>query len=272
MSSVSRIKRLLVGKPIATKHAHRERLRKRFALPVFASDALSSTAYATEEIMIVLAKVSVGLLVYTFNISIAISLLIALVAISYYQTIHAYPQGGGSYTVSKENLGTFPGEVAGASLLIDYILTVSVSVSAGVLALVSIWPELQPHMVQIGVFAVAFITLANLRGTRESGVLFAIPTYSFILLVVGMIVAGFFAEGSPKPPEIRDAPIQELSFVYAFLVLRAFSSGCTALTGIEAISNGTQAFREPVARHASATLAIMAGILSLMFIGSSYLA
>jgi len=272
MSLVSRLKRLLVGKPIATKHAHNERLPKRFALPVFASDALSSIAYASEEIMLVLATVSVGLLSYTFNISIAICALIGLVAISYYQTIHAYPQGGGSYIVSKTNLGPFAGKVAGASLLIDYILTVAVSVSSGVLAIISLAPQAQTYMVEIGIVAVALITVANLRGARESGIFFAIPTYTFIVLVIAMIITGLFREGRPVPTEIAQAPVKELSWVYTFLILRAFASGCTALTGIEAISDSTQAFKEPVARNASQTLAIMAGTLSFMFIGSSYLA
>lgn len=271
MSTVSRFKRLLVGKPIATKHAHHERLPKRFALPVFASDALSSIAYASEEIMIVLKVASMGFLVYTFNISIAICLLIGLVATSYYQTIHAFPMGGGSYIVSKTNLGMTAGKIAGASLLIDYILTVAVSVSSGVLAVVSLVPAAQPYMVEIGVIAIFIVTLANLRGARESGIVFAIPTYSFIVLVIAMIITGFFREGRPVPPQIASAN-QDLTWAYAFLVLRAFSSGCTALTGIEAISDSTQAFREPVARNASATLAIMAGTLSFMFIGSSFMA
>lgn len=285
MGGFSKFKRFVFGRPIATKHAHNERLSKRIALPVFASDALSSCAYATEEIMrvfmIIGASAGFGpaFLHKTFEISIWICVLIAIVALSYRQTIYAYPGGGGSYTVAKENLGSFPGEVAGASLLIDYILTVSVSVSAGVLAIVSINPALSPYIVHMGIFAVAVITIANLRGAKESGAIFSIPTYSFILLLGVVIVYGiFFKQPAPIPQEVIEArtkvppDYQMLSFAYIFMVARAFSSGCTALTGIEAISNGTQAFKEPVSKNASTTLWWMAAILAFLFIGSSFLA
>jgi amino acid transporter len=284
MNFLSRAKRILVGKPIASKHAHHERLPKRIALPVFASDALSSTAYATEEIMRVFLIIGASgafgaaFLHKTFEISIWICLLIVVVAISYRQTIYAYPGGGGSYTVAKENLGTFPGEVAGASLLIDYILTVAVSVSAGVLAIISMNPGLTPYIVHLALFFIGMLTIANLRGAKESGAIFAIPTYGFILCLGGMIVWGLTVPGAPVPPEIIEArqnvppDYQTLSFLFVFMVLRAFSSGCTALTGIEAISNGTQAFKEPVSKNASITLMVMAGILSFLFIGTSFLA
>jgi amino acid transporter len=284
MSLLTRFKRLLVGNPIASKHAAHERLKKRYALPVFASDALSSTAYATEEIMLVLSKfapagLGLAFLAFTVDFALAISILIFIVTISYYQTIHAYPQGGGSYTVAKQNLGEFPGKVAGASLLIDYILTVAVSISAGVLAIVSLVPQWQPYMVQLGIGAIVVMTLANLRGTRESGIAFAVPAYSFILLMFVLIGAGLLAEGPPTPPEFATAR-QALAatgepwygVLGLFLVLKAFSSGCAALTGIEAISNGTTAFREPVARNATFVLILLAVLLSTIFTGVSLMA
>ncbi len=273
MSTLTRLKHAVFGKPIATKHAHTERLPKRVALPVFASDALSSVAYATEEIMLTMAKFGgIALVAVTVDFALAISMLIFLVAISYSQTIHAYPQGGGSYTVSKENLGTFWGELAGASLLIDYVLTVAVSVSAGVLAIVSLAPSTQPYIVPMGIAAVVVIATANLRGARESGALFSVPTYVFIGLVGAMIVAGMMLPGTPMPPEIAEAKPPSNPALFVLLILKAFSSGCTALTGIEAISNGTQAFREPVSKNASTVLFVMAGILSALFLGISHLA
>lgn len=291
-----KLKQVVFGKPIATKHAHQERLSKRVALPVFASDALSSTAYATEEIMrtflhvspkfmVAGASVSLGyaFLSQTFNIAILISVLIAIVSISYAQTIKAYPGGGGSYTVAKENLGTWPGRLAGASLLIDYILTVSVSVSAGVLALVSFNSQLQPYVLHLNAFFVLLITIANLRGAKESGALFSIPTYTFILLFGFLIIYGiFFAPAHPIPEEVRLAqeelarrapnPMDLMGWAWILIGFKAFSSGCTALTGIEAISNGTQAFREPVSRNAVITLVWMSVILSFLFVGGSFLA
>ncbi len=271
-----RLKRALFGAPIASKHAHQERLRKRVALPVFASDALSSVAYATEEIMLALGMTALGggvaLYPKTFDFAIAIAVLIAIVSISYFQTIHAYPEGGGSYTVAKSNLGPFPGEIAGASLLIDYILTVAVSVSAGVLAVISMAPATQPYMIHIGLGAVALLSIANLRGARESGALFSIPTYLFIASFITLIIVGFFVPGRPIPPEMVQAREDHTGTIGLLLMLKAFSSGCTALTGIEAISNGTTAFREPVAKNASMTLAIMAALLAVMFGGASLIA
>lgn len=276
MSALGQFKRLLLGKPIATKHAHHERLPKRIALPVFASDALSSVAYATEEIMHVFRNQNaLHLLSVTLNISVLISLLIVIVSISYMQTIHAYPAGGGSYTVAKANLGVRPGMLAGASLLIDYVLTVAVSISAGIAAIVSFAPQTQPYVVPLCVGAILLITVANLRGAKESGAIFAIPTYAFILLVCVLIVKGFFTPAAEVPDVIvasRNADhsgLQGLMMIWLFM--RAFSAGCTALTGIEAVSNGTSAFREPVSRNASITLAVMSTILGGMFIGVSYL-
>jgi len=273
MSVLTTAKRIFFGKPIASKHAHQQRLSKIFALPVFASDALSSVAYATEATMAVLLLAGSSYLNITFGISIAIAALIVIVASSYYQTLHAYPQGGGSYTVASANLGSIAGRIAGASLLIDYVLTVSVSVTAGVLALVSIFPGIQSYLVLVNVLCVAFIAIINLRGTKESGMAFAIPTYSFITLVMGMIVVGLF-----RAPSMHVAPMADPNVHKAFenlglfLLLRAFANGCTAMTGIEAISNGIQAFRSPESRNASITLAWMAGILAIMFLGTSWLA
>ncbi len=291
-----KLKEAVFGKPIASKHAHQERLPKRVALPVFASDALSSTAYATEEIMRTFLHVSpkfmaggismslgYAFLSQTFNIAILICILIVIVSLSYSQTIKAYPGGGGSYTVAKENLGTWPGRLAGASLLIDYILTVAVSVSAGVLALISFNTQLQPYVLHLNCFFILLITIANLRGAKESGALFSIPTYTFVLLFGTLIVYGtFFAAGHPAPPEVALAteelkrvapnPTELIGWAWILIGFKAFSSGCTALTGIEAISNGTQAFKEPVSRNAAITLWWMAGILSFLFVGGSYLA
>lgn len=276
MNFLSRTKRLLVGRPIATKHAHHERLPKRLALPVFASDALSSTAYATEEIMRVFMVASLAYLHFTFEVALVISGLIFLVAFSYYQTIHAYPQGGGSYIVSRDNLGTRYGQLAGAALMTDYILTVSVSVSAGVLAIVSLVPGTSSYIVPMGVGAIGILTLANLRGAKESGGMFAIPTYSFVVLMVGMILYGLFLPAPPVPAVLitEGAKVPDQFWTTAaFLTIafKAFSSGCAALTGIEAISDGAGAFKEPTARNASATLMIMATLLATMFVGASFI-
>ncbi len=276
MSIYTRIKRFLVGKPIHSKHAHHERLAKVFALPVFASDALSSVAYATEEIMKVIVVAGTAYLGLTLNVSLAIGLLLVIVAMSYYQTINAYPMGGGSYRVTSDNLGSIPGRIAGASLLIDYVLTVAVSVSAGVGALVSMAPSTQPYMVEIGVLAVTVVGVLNLRGAKESGVVFAIPTYSFVLLIVALLGGGLyraFFMGHPATDHAMlpasPGPMQAMT---VFLVLRAFAAGCTALTGVEAIADGVQAFKPPEARNASLTLVAMAAILLSMFLGLSWTA
>jgi amino acid transporter len=281
MHSVSfwtRLRWFLFGQPIASKFAYYERLPIYLGLTVFSSDALSSVAYATEEIKLTLMKAfhfsptAYSVLGATVPISAAIVILIGIVTASYYQVIHAYPGGGGAYTVARANLGTWPGCIAGAALLIDYVLTVSVSVSAGVLAIVSMAPQLQPYIVTTEVAAVLLIMFANLRGVRESGMIFSIPTYSFILVVLFLIVVGIFRAAPPPPPEFVVAAKSNLHTLSWFIILKAFSSGCTALTGIEAISNGTQAFKEPVARNASATLVIMACLLGTMFFGTSILA
>jgi amino acid transporter len=271
---ISNVKRVLIGAPIATVQAEHERLTKFKALAVLSSDAISSVAYATEAILISLVAAGSGHLGLTLPISFAIVGLLAIVATSYRQTIPAYPNGGGSYIVAKDNLGTLPGLVAAASLMIDYVLTVAVSVSAGVLALVTLFPQLAPYVVPIDVALVIFITVVNLRGVRESGSIFAIPTYIFIgsallLIIVGSIKS-FFIQHDPIIGNFQFVPATES--LTLFLVLRSFAAGCAAMTGIEAISNGVPAFKKPEARNARTTLTWMAVILGTLFIGITLLA
>lgn len=270
---LSALKRKFIGTPLRTAELPHERLSNFAALAVFSSDNLSSVAYATEEILLVLILAgSVGL-PWSWPISLAIGTLLLIVATSYRQTIHAYPSGGGAYIVAKENLGVYPGLIAAAALLIDYVLTVAVSIAAGVAAITSAVPALHPHRVGLGILCIGLITLANLRGVKESGKIFAIPTYLFIASFAMMIVVGLakslFSSGGAVVTDALAAPTQELSL---FLLLRAFASGCAALTGVEAISNGIQAFKYPESKNASATLTWMAGILLTLFIGITALA
>lgn len=268
----SRLKRIFVGSPLPTAQSRHERLDKRTALAVFASDALSSVAYATEEILLVLILAGSVALSYSLPIAIAICVLIAIVVSSYSQTIRAYPKGGGAYLVTKDNLGTLPGLVAGAALMTDYVLTVAVSVAAGVAAITSAVPALFSWRVPLCLAAVALISLANLRGIRESGKLFAAPTYLFILSMGAMIVYGSFGAIFDFVPE---APYQShppgLEGIGLFLILRAFSSGCAALTGVEAVSDGVTAFKTPEAQNARAVLAWLGVILIALFLGITYL-
>jgi amino acid transporter len=269
------IRRVLIGSPLATHEASHQRLPKRKALAIFSSDALSSSAYATEAILLVLIAAGSGALSASMWITLGIAGLLWVVAFSYYQTIHAYPNGGGAYIVAKDNLGLWPGLTAAASLLIDYTLTVAVSVSAGVAALTSAFPELEPGRVEIALVIVAFITVMNLRGVRESGTFFAIPTYAFIVGVFIMLGTGLVRvlSGSiPQTAETLQHSTQVMSDLTLFLVLRAFAGGCTAMTGIEAISNGIPAFKAPSSHNASRTLLVMVAILSTMFIGITFLA
>ncbi|MCX7799736.1 MAG: APC family permease [Fimbriimonadales bacterium] len=276
MSLISRIRRVLVGPPIATKHAHHERLPKIFGLPVFASDALSSVAYATEEVLLVLALAGAAALYLLMPVSYALGALMLIVGFSYYQTIHAYPKGGGTYLVSTENLGSWPGRVAGAALLIDYVLTVAVSISSGTAAIYSAFPQLQPYKVLIAVAAVTVIGLVNLRGARESGIVFALPTYTFVfcvLMVVGAAILRSFSEPSHAPPaKLPTQPEDHLWLIGPMLVLRAFAASCTALTGTEAIADGVQAFRPPEAKNAGQTLFMMIALMLTMFLGISWTA
>ncbi|HEX5604743.1 MAG TPA: APC family permease [Pyrinomonadaceae bacterium] len=282
------IKRLLVGRALRTEQAAHERLTKKTALAVFSSDALSSTAYATEEILLVLAVAAAatngGSFGYVVPVSVGIAVLLAIVAISYRQTIHAYPSGGGAYIVAKENLGITPGLIAGAALLVDYVLTVSVSIAAGVAAITSAvqgtrYAWLNDHKVILCLVFIAFIATANLRGVRESGALFATPTYVFVVSFIFMIVFGLFhyfiyggAAAIPTQEELKTAEGYHLQPLTLFLLLGAFSNGCAALTGIEAISNGVQAFKKPEARNAATTLIWMAILLTAMFLGTSVMA
>jgi amino acid transporter len=276
-------KRILIGRPIATSESEHQRLPKSIALPTFSSDAISSTAYATEEILFVTAigasSLALGLS-RLVPIAIVVAVLLAIVSISYRQTIFAYPSGGGSYIVSRENLGEGPSLVAGASLLVDYILTVAVSVSSGVAAILSIptFRDLEPHRVVLCVALVGLVTLANLRGIKESGRAFAVPTYIYIVAITAMVGIGLWrvllgnVDPVPFDPERAHGVVEAGGSLSLFLLLRGFSSGAVALTGVEAISNGVPAFRRPESRNAATTLASMAAILGTLFLGLSILA
>ena len=270
------VKRVLVGRQVSSAKLEHTLLPKILALPVFSSDPLSSVAYATEEILLVLVAVSAsaahGLVM---PIALAIATVLTIVVISYRQTVRAYPSGGGAYIVSKENLGTLPGLVAAAALLTDYILTVSVSVAAGVFAITSAVPELGDVKLEMALGFVAFITLMNLRGVRESGTFFAVPTYSFVVGIYIMLAVGLarcLGDCPVAHPPEHAIPVGMAGSVGLFAILRAFSSGSTALTGVEAISNGVPAFRRPQSRNAAETLAIMGVISISMFVGISFLA
>jgi amino acid transporter len=267
------LKRLFVGTPLPTAQSRHERLGKATALATFASDALSSVAYATEEILLVLILAGTVALSYSLPIGVAIAVLIAIVVSSYRQTILAYPQGGGAYIVSKDNLGVLPGLIAAAALLIDYVLTVAVSVAAGVAAVTSALPQLYPLRVWLCVVAVAVVSIANLRGIRESGKLFAAPTYLFIVSLGALVTWGVIGAVFDLLPE---APYQAhppgLEGVGLFLILRAFASGCAALTGVEAVSDGVPAFKAPEAHNARVVLSWLGVILILLFLGMTYLA
>jgi len=272
------LRRLIFGRPFETRGAAHAKLPNVLALPVFASDALSSVSYATEEILLVLVTAGAAheVLRTSWPVGIAIGFVLAVVVMSYRQTVRAYPQGGGDYRVSSENLGLIAGLAVGSALLIDYVLTVAVSISAGVAAITSAFPVLHAHTVAIAVGCIVFVGLANMRGAKESGVLFAIPTYLFIASIVTMLIVGFtrLMMGHdlqpPQPP--AGAWPQATHGLTLFVVLRAFSSGCTALTGVEAVTDGVPAFRPPEAKNAARVLAILGAILVTMFLGITYLA
>jgi amino acid transporter len=265
----------LIGRPLPTADAPHQTIGKAIGLAVFASDALSSTAYATQEILVILAAAGTVAFGYAFPISIAIVVLLAIVALSYEQTIHAYPGGGGAYIVARDNLGELPAQTAGAALLTDYILTVAVSISSGVAQLVSAYPAVAPYKVWIAVTLVSFIMLINLRGVKESGVFFAIPTYFFIVLMFVTLGYGLLRYLTGSLGVVVDPPELEMLHVAAsvtpFLILHAFSSGTAALTGVEAISNGITAFKEPRSRNAGLTLIAMAIILGSLFLAVTFL-
>ncbi|HET7009715.1 MAG TPA: APC family permease [Anaerolineales bacterium] len=266
----------LIGRPLPTADAPHQTIGKAIGLAVFASDALSSTAYATQEILGVLAAAGTIAFGYAFPISLAIVGLLAIVTISYEQTIHAYPGGGGAYIVSRDNLGESPAQVAAAALLTDYVLTVAVSISSGVAQLVSAFPELLSYRVVIAVGMVMMIMLINLRGVRESGRTFAVPTYFYLLMIFSTVIVGLVRAAVGSLGTIVDAPAfvihPSVVAVTPFLLLHAFSNGTTALTGVEAISNGIPAFKEPRSRNAGVTLLWMSAILAILFLGITYLA
>jgi amino acid transporter len=266
----------LIGRPLSTADAAHETIGKRVGLAVFASDALSSNAYATQEILVILAVAGTQAFGYVIPISIAIVLLLTIVSISYEQIIHAYPDGGGAYIVARDNIGEMAALIAASSLLMDYILTVSVSISSGVAQIVSAFPEAYEYRIYIAVAAVMFITVINLRGVKESGAAIAIPSFFFIIVMfitVGLGVVKYFTGSLGAvidPPELVELH-GALAIVTPFLILHAFSSGTAALTGIEAISNGITAFKEPRSKNAGITLIWMAVILASLFLGISFL-
>jgi len=278
----STLKRIVIGKPLPSHEEQHQRLSNKVGLAVFASDAISSTAYATEEILMVIFPIAgFASLKYLNPMAFLVLLLLVIVATSYRQTIKAYPSGGGSYVVARENLGVVPSLVAGSSLLVDYVLTVAVSVSAGVAAITSAVSGLGDHRVLLCLSAIGLIMVANLRGVKESGRLFAFPTYGYIIALSGLLAIGLYRSfsGSLGTIPIDEARVEEAkknlefaSGVGLFYLMRAFSSGAVALTGIEAISNGVSAFKKPEAKNASKTLVWMASILGALFFGISVLA
>jgi amino acid transporter len=266
----------LIGRRLPTSDAAHEAIGKRVGLAVFASDALSSTAYATQEMLTILAVAGVAGFAYASPLALCIVALLAIVTLSYQQIIHAYPGGGGAYTVARDNLGELPAQIAAAALLADYVLGVAVSVSSGVAQLGSAFPALLEHRVAVAVTLVFVIMVVNLRGVKESGVIFAVPSYFFIGSMVLMVavgtaraLAGTLGGVTERPPMLHEGEMQAITL---FLLLHAFSSGTTALTGVEAISTGISAFREPRSRNAGLTMLWMSGILATLFLGITYLA
>jgi amino acid transporter len=267
------LKRVLLGRQVSSAKLEHTLLPKILALPVFSSDALSSVAYATEEMMIALSIAGAAAFSTMLPIGFAVAVVLAIVVTSYRQTVKAYPKGGGSYIVAKENLGTYPGLVAAAAILQDYVLTVAVSVTAGTVAIVSAAPSLAESRVPIAVGLVLLISLANLRGVREAGTLFAIPTYGFVVMVYVTLGMGLLRciGGCPQAAS-ADLELHTTHALSLFIILRAFASGSTALTGVEAIADGVQAFRRPQSRNAATTLAVMGTISISMFLGITFLA
>ncbi len=268
------LKRLLLGRPRATGEMDETLLSKKLALPVFASDPLSSVAYATESGLVVLVAASAASASDILPISFVIAALLAIVVLSYRQTVRAYETSGGAYVVAKDNIGTLPSLVAAAALLVDYILTVAVSVAAGVLAITSLAPSLAAHKVGLSLAAVALLTVVNLRGVRESGIAFAFPTYAFVLAMYAMVATGIgkCVAGSCPQAEVPDpVAMGSVGAIGAFVFVRAFASGAVALTGVEAISNGVGAFRPPKGRNAATTLGVLGVISITLFLGVSYL-
>ena len=267
------VRTMLFGRKLATAEAPHQTISKTVGLAVFASDALSSVAYATQEILIILSLAGAAYFGLSIPISFVIIGLLIVLTISYRQTIFAYPGGGGAYIVARDNLGDMPALTAAAALLTDYILTVAVSISSGVAQVTSAVPSLYPWRVELALVLVALITIINLRGVRESGTIFAVPTYFFVVAMLGMLALGFWQQstgalGTVPNPQVFAETTQTLTL---FLILKAFASGCTALTGVEAISNGIMAFKEPRSKNAAQTLVVMSALLGVMFIGITML-
>jgi len=271
---VSQLKRIVVGQPIPSHLAHHERLSRFTGLAVLSSDPLSSVAYATEEILRVLVLVSIGTLTIATPIALVIATILAVVVFSYRQTIHAYPSGGGAYLVAKDNLGETPALVAAAALLIDYVLTVAVSIAAGVAAITSAFPQWHVNRVELTLGFVLILMLGNLRGIRESGRIFALPTYFFVVSVLALVAVGIWRAATGTIAPVHTAvPIQPVGETMTlFLLLTAFSNGCTAMTGVEAVSNGVPAFKPPESKNAAATMVTMAVLAITMFTGITLLA
>jgi len=271
------LRNLLIGHPLATKEQAHERLSVLTGLPIFASDALSSVAYATEEILLVLTIYGVSLLHYSLPVALTICALLAIITISYRQTVYAYPSGGGSYVVAFENLGQWPGLIAAAALLIDYILTVSVSISAGVRAITSAFPHLLNSTIMLCILMVVLMAWANLRGIRESARVLAAPTWGFIAIMLAMLAVGFYRYMTgtlvPLPVATAKTFTPDLSHLALLVLLvQAFSSGCTAMTGIEAVSNGVPVFKRPESLNAARVLLMLSGFLAVIFVGITFLA
>jgi amino acid transporter len=271
---LSQFKRLIVGEPIPSHLAHHERFSRFTGLAVLSSDALSSVAYATEEILRVLVLVGIGTLSFATPIALVIATILAIVVFSYRQTIHAYPGGGGAYIVARDNLGERPALIAAAALLIDYVLTVAVSIAAGVAAITSAIPHWHVSRVELTLGFVLVLMLGNLRGIRESGRIFAVPTYLFVASLVGLIAVGTWraVAGTIHPIVTPDAIAPSGDTLTIFLLLTAFSNGCTAMTGVEAVSNGVPAFKPPESKNASSTMILMAALSIVMFLGITLLA
>src|SRR3954447_12407813 len=269
-----RLKRVVVGRPMASDEIEETLLPKWLALPIFASDPLSSVAYATEAALVVLIAASAASAHVVFPVALAIAALLAIVVLSYRQTVKVYESSGGAYIVAKENLGRLPSLVAAAALLTDYVLTVAVSVAAGVLALTSAVSSLRGHELTLSLACVLLIAIANLRGVKEAGILFALPTYGFVASIFALVGVGLArcADGTCPQAAAQHPLAGGVGAVTAFVVLRAFASGSTALTGVEAIANGVNAFRRPHGRNAATTLAVLGTIAIAMFVGVSWLA
>jgi amino acid transporter len=265
---LSALRHLLIGSPLTTQQLSSERVNKVRALAAFSPDALSSIAYANQEIFLGLIVAGSAGLALSWPIGLAITGLLVLVAISYFQTVHAYPTGGGSYIVARENLGTLPGLVAAAALLIDYVLTAAVSLTAGVAAIASAFPSLWPHRVGLALLGLLLITLLNMRGVRESGTVIAIPVYLFLITYLPMLAYGVVRALIEGPGSLDPGALAVQQPLTALLILHTFSAGCTALTGIEAISNGVPAFRPPESKNAGITLIVMAALMAVLFAGS----